>query len=177
MRGGPRAKSCILMRTIFLDAGPLGTLIYSKPQSRKEIGDWMRSMREAGAKFALTSVADYEVRRELIRMSQSGKDKVRQEFAKRAIVRLDEFIEAVGYLSLSQEVLHCAAEMWGDMRRRGLATCDDKELDCDVILCAHAKVACGKDGLIATSNDRHIGHLADNAEWHAITVADLTPQV
>jgi hypothetical protein len=57
------------MRLIFLDAGPLGEL--SNPEGGQEsarIWAWSMSLLGAGAGVVVPEIADYEVRRELIRI-------------------------------------------------------------------------------------------------------------
>jgi len=50
---------------IVLDTGPLGKI--SHPRPNREIADWLERLLREGALIYIPEIADYEVRRELIR--------------------------------------------------------------------------------------------------------------
>lgn len=58
-----------------------------------------------------------------------------------------------------------AAELWAEVRKRGMPTADSKALDCDVILAAQALAV---DGLVATENVGHLSRLARAKSWRDI---------
>jgi predicted nucleic acid-binding protein len=137
--------------TVFLDAGPLG--LVTNPKRTPETiaaAQWIYNMEAAGHRFLVPAIADYEVRRELVR---SGKT--------RGIARLDAFnaAEAGRFLSLTNAALLRGADLWAQARNAGTPTADPKELDADVLIAAQA-LDMGlptSDFVIATVN---VGHLA-----------------
>jgi len=57
------------MRLIFLDTGPLGLL--SNPRGKPEADhcrQWAKDLLASGARLFVPEIADYEVRRELLRV-------------------------------------------------------------------------------------------------------------
>ena len=107
----------------------------------------------------LPEIVDYEHRRALLR-----RDTHRQ------IERLDGFKQVFGYEPLTTEVMLAAAELWADVRKRGLPTGADRELDVDVILAAQARVLeeAGYEVSVATSNPRHLARMANALTWREI---------
>jgi toxin FitB len=55
-----------MSRVVLVDAGPLGMLTHPRPNV--EILRWLRRLRRAGAFAMVPEIADYEVRRELLRL-------------------------------------------------------------------------------------------------------------
>ena len=113
---------------VLLDAGPLGMI--SNPNattSNRECFDWMESLIVSGAQIFVPEIADYEVRRELIRANKT-----------QGIARLDLIKNTIGYIPISTSIMLKAAELWADARKSGMPTADPKELDCDVILASQA---------------------------------------
>lgn len=105
-------------------------------------------------------IADYELRRELLR---SGR--------KRSIAVLDRYKQYLGYVPLTTEVMLQAAEFWAIARNQGKPTAPDRALDGDVILAAQAEVLgrSGDDVVIATTNVRHLSLFVAAEEWQLIT--------
>ncbi len=137
--------------TIFLDAGPLD--IITNPKRTPDTiaaARWVFDMEAAGHRFLVPAIADYEVRRELIRAGKT-----------RGIARLNAFntAEPDRFLSVTDAALRRAADLWARARNAGTATADPKELDADVLIAAQA-LDIGlpsSDFIIATGN---LGHLA-----------------
>lgn len=133
---------------VMLDAGPLGRLINPNPTRKtKEIQLWMRSHVLNGVGFVLPEIADYEVRRSLILENLTD-----------AISNLDGLKYRMDYLPLTTETMNKAAELWANVRKRGLPTAPDEALDGDAILAAQAIItsAGSEEVVIATMN---VGHL------------------
>ncbi len=106
-------------------------------------------------------IADYEVRRELLRVGKAE-----------SVARLDRLAEEVGYLPLTTEVMRLAARFWADTRNQGQPTAPDASVDADVILAAQAILAEDKGANtveVATTNPRHLSRFADARTWQEIT--------
>lgn len=70
-------------------------------------------------------IADYEVRRELIRAKK-----------REGIERLNALIKQLDYLAITTPAMRKAAEYWAQARRQGRPLAADAALDGDVILAA-----------------------------------------
>lgn len=104
-------------------------------------------------------IADYEVRRELIRVGRTT-----------GLARLDLFKQTFRYVPITTEAMLLAAELWATARRRGRPTASDAALDADVILAAQAQLL-AKDGdevVIATTNPGHLAQFVDARPWQEI---------
>jgi predicted nucleic acid-binding protein len=145
-------------RIILLDAGPLGMVTH--PRANTEIKDWLRTLLQAGAIVRVPEIADYEVRRELLRVNSST-----------GVRRLEALKSALGYVPLTTEVMLLAAEFWADSRRRGRPTAPDLALDGDVILAAQAVRVSqnGDDAIIATTNVGHLSRFVAARRWQEIS--------
>jgi len=117
---------------------------------------WMETLIADGGQVFVPEIADYEVRRELLRANKS-----------QGIACLDLLKNTVGYLPLSTSIMQKAAELWAQARRSGYPTADPKALDCDVILAAQAL---GVNGVVATENIGHLSHFVDARHWRDIEV-------
>ena len=120
-------------------------------------------MEQAGHSLIVPAVADFEQRREhLLRSANSS------------IAALYAFIVAAPdhYLYLNDSALKRAAQLWADMRKKGLPTAALQELDCDTLLAAQVLdlgLAAGSF-IVATGNKRHMERLIDCAAWPHIPV-------
>jgi len=146
-----------------LDAGPLGllTLPPVKPAAL-QCERWFQDLIGADVTVVLPEIADFEVRRELIRLDKAvGLD------------RLDALGKDPGirYLPISTRAMRLAAQLWADARRAGRPTSDRQALDADVILAAQTRLLAdvGQDVIFATTNVRHLGLFVPAAEWWTIT--------
>ena len=147
-------------RLIMTDAGPLGLLTNPRDSEVSlRCKAWLRDRLNAGWDVMIPEIADYEVRRELLR---AGKVK--------GIARLDALGGELGLVPCGGPVLIEAASLWAKARREGYPTADDKALDGDVILAATAIQAAheGLEVVIATGNVGHLGRFADAREWESI---------
>jgi predicted nucleic acid-binding protein len=152
-----------MARIIVLDSIPLGLAC----RRRGHVGGdlcrgWLDALRLAGALLVDPEIADFEVRRELIRAgSRTG------------LTRLDNLTTNLAYDPITTPIMHRAAEFWADVRRRGLPTASDQSLDADAILAAQADLI-GNPGdavTVATSNPGHFTRFPgiDAQDWPTIT--------
>ena len=151
-----------MAKEIMLDTGPLGMITHPRPNPA--IVDWFKQLLQAGVSFLIPEIADYEVRRELLR---AGRHK--------GVERLDQLKDATSYVPLRTAAVLRAAEFWAKARNEGYPTADDKALDGDVILAAQAVIASdsGTTVVIATTNVGHLVRFADARRWNEIEKNDL----
>ena len=145
---------------ILLDAGPLGMITNPKSSPEGEAcKTWLAAVRFNGAEVVISEIADYEVRRELLR---AGKDE--------GIGRLDALKGILGYGPITTAVMLKAAEFWASARKMGRQTANDASLDADMILAAQAATIAvkGNEAVIATTNVRHLELFAPARVWREI---------
>lgn len=142
---------------ILLDAGPLGMLANPKATATtSQCLTWLEQLLVKGARVLIPEIADYEVRRELLRAKKNA-----------SITRLDNLKQTLPYEPLSTPVMLKAAEFWARMRQQGQPTADSKALDADVILAAQAALL-GQQGdrvVIATTNVGHLSRMVPAYLW------------
>jgi predicted nucleic acid-binding protein len=104
-------------------------------------------------------IADYEVRRELLRAEKVG-----------GLQRLDLIKATFAYLPISTSVMLRAAQFWAQSRKAGKPTAVDAALDADVILAAQTSILIDEGGqaLIATSNPKHLSMFVPAFEWRSL---------
>jgi predicted nucleic acid-binding protein len=135
------------MASVVLDAGPLGLLC--DPRLRPDTlacRRWATDLRTAGHIVYIPTIADYEVRRELLRARRV-----------RSVTALDDLYHWLRELPLTPATMRRAAELWAQARQVGQPTAGDNTIDADIILIAQAESVNDPSTLIATTN---VGHLA-----------------
>jgi len=137
---------------ILLDASPLSHI--SHPQASLEVVSWFFSHLQRGNQFIVSELADYELRRELIRAGKT-----------RGIQRLDAFQRTLATCPVTSSILKRAAEMWAETRNRGRPTAHPKSLDADMIIAAQAEQL---GAVLATSNAKHFADFVDARDWQDI---------
>ena len=144
-----------MSHAVLLDAGPLG-LVTNPKRSRQSIAcaQWLQALVARGIRVIVPEIADYEVRRELLRANKE-----------RGLARLDALASQLEYLSITTAAMRQAALFWAQARQQGQATADDKALDGDVILAAQAITVGVADVVIATTNVGHLSRFAPAALW------------
>ena len=150
------------MRAVVLDASPLGLIAYAKASPvAADCVRWLTAFLDAGVSIYVPEIADYEVRRELLRGGLSA-----------GLARLDALIATSGitYVPLSTAAMREAARLWADARRRGRPTADPKALDGDAILAAQARLLGfeSDEFVVATSNVGHLGLWVPAEPWATI---------
>ena len=142
---------------IILDAGPLGLLTNPNNSSRPSAcRAWLAALRAAGRRVVVPEIADYEVRRELIRIQSHA-----------ALANLDAFGVVLDYLPLTTTAMQMAADLWAQARNVGLQTAPDLALDADVILAAQA-LSLNTPVVVATSNTSHLARFVTSEQWSNI---------
>lgn len=129
---------------VSLDAGPLG--MATNPSRSPEplaCADWLENLLTQGTEVMIPEIADYEVRRELLRARRT-----------QGLARLDQMKRALTYLPLTTAVMVQAAEFWALARNQGRPTADDRALDADMILAAQftAVRSDNEEKVVATTN-------------------------
>jgi len=147
---------------VLLDTTPLGLLTQRAgvPQA-DACRRWLASLQQAGHRVLVPEMADYEVRRELLRAGNTL-----------AVQRLDAFLAADpdAYLPLSTAVMRHAALLWAQARQQGRPTAPDPALDGDVILAAQALSVSAVPGevVVATANPGHLSRFVAAERWEDI---------
>jgi predicted nucleic acid-binding protein len=151
-----------MSRIVLLYSGPLGIITNPKAASPlyQEGKLWLQSLPLKSYIVMVPEIADYEVRRELIRAGKTA-----------GIRRLDQLKSQIPYRPLTTEVMLLAAQLWADARNTGKPTAEPNALDGDVILAAQAilEVNAGNEVVIATTNVGHLSQFVDAREWRLIS--------
>jgi len=125
----------------------------------EECKNWLAALVYQGAAVVIPEVADYEVRRELLRADKH-----------QGLARLDALKAMLAYAPITTGVMLKAAEFWATARKVGRQSADDASLDADMILAAQAAVVArpGDTTLIATTNVRHLNLFVPAQLWSEI---------
>lgn len=142
---------------VVLDSGPLALL--SNPTTTgqpREMQAWARQLLEGGTTIVVPEIADYEVRRELIRAGKAN-----------GIRRLDELTGGLAYEPLRTSHFRRAAQLWADARNRGLPTAHDAALDGDVVLAAQAIElrTAESETVVVTTDTKHLAFFVPTVRW------------
>jgi toxin FitB len=143
-----------MQTAVVVDSGVLGAL--SHPKTQAVAGAWAHKLAQGGNLLFIPEIADYEVRRELIRLQKS-----------RSIRRLDYLISLYGFIAIDTDTMPLAAEFWAQAHRGGYPTADDKALDGDVILAAQARLLerANFEVMVATTNRGHLQRFVAAQFW------------
>jgi hypothetical protein len=128
------------------------------------VWQWMEALRAAGSIVAIPEIADYELRRELLRINRME-----------SVSTLDKMGNDFRFLPISSAIMRSAAYLWANSRTRGQMTAHDHALDGDVILAAQV-LSLEKQGercVVATTNVRHLTWFVDARPWDSIDPAAL----
>jgi len=145
-------------RVVLLDAGPLGLV----PNPKLSLASaactaWLQRLISRRVRVLLPEIADYEVRRELLRASKV-----------KGVERLDALGDLLEYLPLSTVAMRHAALLWSQARQHGQPTAGDKTIDGDIILAGQAAALGESDLIIAMTNVGHLGRFAPADLWQNI---------
>lgn len=147
---------------IVLDTSPLGLLTQRPGHAAGDVCKvWAAGLNRAGCLFFVPEIADYELRRELLRHSNLA-----------AIARLEAFNSGVSgaYLPLTTPEVRLAAALWARVRNQGKTTAPPEALDGDALIAAQADLlnfsAFGlSSAVVATANAGHLSALTSAALW------------
>jgi predicted nucleic acid-binding protein len=123
---------------LLLDTGVLGQICH--PRKHGDVRTWLRGAVQIHA-VMISELADYELRRELLRIG-----------ATRSLIRLDELARELLYVPVTTTHWRDAAALWATARARGVVTAAPDSLDGDVLLAAQAREA---GATIVTTNEKH----------------------
>jgi predicted nucleic acid-binding protein len=145
-------------RVIVLDTGPLG-LITNPRLSAESLAcaQWLQTHVKVGNRVLIPEIADYEVRRELLRASKI-----------KSISRLDDLARVLEYLPITTTAMRQAAQLWAQARQQGQPTAGDKTIDGDMILVAQTMSLEIPEVVIATTNVGHLSRFIASELWQNI---------
>lgn len=144
--------------TVVLDTGPLGLVTQRRGVAEADACvAWLDTLLARGVHVVVPEIADYELRRELLR---AGKDA--------SIGRLDRLVNVLHYAALTTDAMREAARLWARARRQGLPTAADPALDGDVILAAQTTLLPGEQAVVATTNLGHLRRFVPAELWSGI---------
>lgn len=150
-----------MSRLILLDSGPLGMVTNPKAKGIPlDCQQWLKSLLQRGERVAIPEIADYEVRRELVRAGLL-----------RSLYRLDHLKQTLDYVPIRTETMLLAAELWAEARKTGQPTADPKALDGDMILSAQARLLQNQatEVIVATTNVAHLSRFIAALDWQSIS--------
>src|SRR5438552_905806 len=102
-----RLQALLVSRIVLLDSGPLGALTH--PRALPEplaCRQWLKAMSDQGTQLVIPEIADYEIRRELLRAGKAE-----------GLARLDSLKTALSYAPLTTAIMLRAAQFWAQARR------------------------------------------------------------
>jgi predicted nucleic acid-binding protein len=149
-----------MSRLILLDSGPLGMVTNPKAKGIPlDCQLWLKSLLRRGERIAIPEIADYEVRRELLRAGLL-----------QSLRRLDNLKQTLEYIPIQTDTMLLAATIWAEARQTGQPTADPKALDGDVILSAQARLLCDETTqvIVATTNVAHLSRFITALDWQEI---------
>jgi len=119
---------------------------------------WLQVHIATGNQIIIPEIADYELRRELLRANKT-----------KGIARLDDLAKFLNYLPITTTAMRQAAQFWAQARQQGQPTAGDKTIDGDMILVAQAVTLAVPDLVIATTNVGHLAKFIAAELWQTIT--------
>jgi predicted nucleic acid-binding protein len=147
-------------RIIVLDSGPLGMVTNPKAKGIPlDCQMWLKLLLGRGERIIIPEIADYEVRRELLRAGLL-----------KSVHRLDNLKQTLEYIPIQTDTILLAANLWAEARKTGQPTADPKALDGDVILAAQARLLCNDttEAIVATTNVAHLSRFITALDWQSI---------
>ncbi len=146
---------------IFLHSYPLGQLsIPVRGNTVRPVAHWAANCIASGREIYVPEIADYELRRELLRAKKTN-----------SVRELDVLKMNFNFLPLTSDAMLLAAGLWAQSRNQAVPTADPKALDVDVILAAQALTTNLPKAqlVVATSNVAHISRFVSADIWSNIS--------
>ena len=151
-----------MSRIVLLDAGPLG--LVTNPNlspAARQCSRWLQDLLTSGVRVIIPEIADYEIRRELLRAHKAA-----------GLAKLDALAQTLEYRAITTAAMRRAAEFWAQARQQGQPTAPDASLDADVILAAQADTLGAPDVIIATTNVGHLSRFVAAEIWPNIVPSE-----
>ena len=143
---------------VMLDSGPLGLVTNPNPSATAlACVRWLQTLALAGTRILIPEIADYEVRRELLRANKQ-----------RGLQMLDVLARHAEFLPITTPSMREAARLWAVARQHGQPTAGDNTIDGDMILAGQVLTLGVPGVVVATTN---VGHLS------RFVLAELWPQI
>jgi predicted nucleic acid-binding protein len=145
-------------RVVVLDSGPIGLVTNPKLSAESvACAQWLQTHITSGSRIIIPEIADYEIRRELLRVNKT-----------KGIARLDALAKALEYLPITTAAMRQAAQLWAQARQQGQPTAGDRTIDGDMILVAQAITLAIPDVVVATTNVGHLSRFTAAELWQNI---------
>jgi len=136
---------------LLLDTAVVGEICH--PRKYDDVRAWF-ARAAAAHELLLSEVADYELRRELLRID-----------SRRSLDRLDELTRELRYIPVTTATWRAAARLWALQRKAGRVTAAVGGLDGDVLIAAQALA---EDAVIVTPNTRHFDSMVRAVTWQEV---------
>ncbi len=155
-----------MRRITVLDSGPLGKISNPKASPENdEAKEWMFALIANGDIVVIPEIADYEVRRELIRANKAA-----------GLASLNLLKSTLEYLPIDTQTMLEAAQIWVEARNIGKPATNNLSLDGDMVLVAQVRAAtrfwadeaAGGHTTLATTNPKHLNYFCDARLWRDI---------
>jgi predicted nucleic acid-binding protein len=104
----PHNGNCSVPEAVVFDAGVLGQA--SHPRRNLVFAQWFDRLLATNTTVYIAEIADYEVRRELLRAERHE-----------GVARLDRLKAVLPYLPISTATMLRAARLWAEARKHGVA--------------------------------------------------------
>jgi predicted nucleic acid-binding protein len=145
-------------RSILLDTSILSLVSNPRPSPlNTACRQWAEAHLNGGEQVVIPEIADYELRRELLRARKHL-----------GISNLDRLSLTFDYLPITTTAMQQAAEFWAQARQTGQPTAPDNTIDCDLILAAQAVTLGVPNFIVATTNVRHLSRVVPADLWQNI---------
>jgi predicted nucleic acid-binding protein len=136
---------------LLLDTAVVGEICH--PRKYDDVRAWF-ARAAAAHEMLLSEVADYELRRELLRID-----------SRRSLDRLDELTRELRYIPVTTATWRAAARLWALQRKAGRVTAAEGGLDGDVLIAAQALA---ENAVIVTPNTRHFDSIVRAVTWQEV---------
>lgn len=137
---------------LLLDTGVLGQVCH--PRKYHDVRAWFRRA-VLEHELLLSEFADYELRRELLRIG-----------SRLSLRRLDELTRELRYVPVTTATWRAAARLWADQRRAGRPTGEGTDGDLLLVVQARDELAA-----VVTHNEKHFSGLVDVHTWPSVPLS------